>query len=282
MKALKYLKILYATIVVFIAIPVFISCQKVINIDLNSSSPQLVIEASISNRPGPYFVKLSKTVNFDNITTIPAVKGANVEISDSSGNIETLTEVRNGIYKTNTMQGVPGQKYKLTIKTDGQTYESVSYMPYPVENLKLNIKHELEDGPSIGYSGNDPPIRYQVYYEIKDPGQYKNYYRFIEYNKSGETSSRRVFDDQFNNGKLIADEFRLHDTSNFRPGDIVVIELQNIDQGTYNFFRTLRGGISGLSFLSASPANPISNISNNGLGYFSAYSVNVGILVIPN
>jgi hypothetical protein len=40
-------------------------------------------------------------------------------------------------------------------------------------------------------------------------------------------------------------------------------------------------GVSGLTFLSASPSNPISNISDNGLGYFSAYSVNKGFEIIP-
>ena len=75
--------------------------------------------------------------------------------------------------------------------------------------------------------------------------------------------SRSVFDYQFHNGKIIADDFELHDTVNFNPGDTVMIELQSIDRGAYNFFRTLREGGGGLSFLSASPSNPISNISNN-------------------
>jgi hypothetical protein len=282
MKSLKYFTTLIFSVIILIAVSGLNSCQKVIKIDLNSPSPQLVVEASISDKPGPYYVKLSKTVNFDNITAIPAVLGANVEISDSSGNGETLTELTNGIYKTNTLKGIPGQKYKLTIKTEGQIYESVSYMPYPVEGLKLAIQREVEDRPSIGGSGGEQIIRYQVNFEINDPQKYKNYYRFIVYHKKREISSRRVFDDQFNNGKIIADEFGLNDTINFEIGDTVAIELQNIDQGTYNFFRTLREGLGGLSFLSASPANPISNISNNGLGYFSAYSVNEGFSVIPN
>lgn len=282
MRALKYLPVLISTIIVLITVPALISCQKVIKIDLNSPSPQLVVVASISNKPGPYYVRLSKTVNFDDITIIPAVTGAIVEISDLSGNIDTLTELRNGIYKTNRLRGIPGQTYKLKINTDGQVYESVSFMPFPADGLKLAIKREVEENPSLGRNGGGQIIWYQVNYEINDPENYKNYYRFIQYHNKREISSRRVFDDQFHNGKIIADEFGLHDTINFEPGDTIMIELQNIDQGAYNFFRTLRGGIDGLSFLSASPANPISNISNNGLGYFSANSVNSGILIIPN
>jgi hypothetical protein len=282
MKPLKHFPALFSAIIVLIVFPALISCQKVIKIDLNSPSPQLVVVASISNKPGPYYVRLSKTVNFDDITIIPAVTGAIVEISDLSGNIDTLTELRNGIYKTNRLRGIPGQTYKLKINTDGQVYESVSFMPFPADGLKLAIKREVEENPSLGRNGGGQIIWYQVNYEINDPENYKNYYRFIQYHNKREISSRRVFDDQFHNGKIIADEFGLHDTINFEPGDTIMIELQNIDQGAYNFFRTLRGGIDGLSFLSASPANPISNISNNGLGYFSANSVNSGILIIPN
>ena len=256
------------------------SCQKVISIDLNSASPQLVVEANVSNKPGPYFVKLSNTVNFSEITGIPAVTGAIVVISDSSGQSETLNEVSNGIYRSRTLRGTPGHKYTLTVKTGGQTYESVSRMPFPVGILNLEVKREADNGPGFGGSG-DQSARYVVSYEISDPVEYKNYYRFTIYYKNGIMQSHRVFDDQFHNGKIIADDFELRDTVNFIPGDTVMIELQSIDGGAYNFFRTLREGAGGLSFLSASPSNPISNITNNGLGYFNVCSVNDRMLIIP-
>jgi hypothetical protein len=257
------------------------SCQKVINMDLNSASPQLVVEANITDKPGPYFVKLSKTVNFDKITEIPPVTGAIVEISDSSGYSETLTELSDGIYSTSKLAGIPGHKYRLTIKSDGQIYESVSVMPYPVGGLKLEIKKEVNDrNPFRGGSSNQFN-RYTVNYEINDPVEFNNYYRFVVYDENGEISSRRVFSDQYRNGKIIADDFTLNDTINFNPGDTIRIELQNVDKNTYNFFRTLREGAGGLSFLSASPSNPISSITNNGLGYFNACSVKEGFVIIP-
>lgn len=144
---------IYLTVLIIIsliAITVLASCQKVISLDLNSASPQLVVEANITDRPGPYYVKLSRTVNFENITSIPGVTGATVEISDSSGNSETLTDLGGGKYKTSLIQGTSGQSYKLTIKTDGQVYESYSTMPYIVTALKLSITREVEDRPSFG------------------------------------------------------------------------------------------------------------------------------------
>lgn len=256
------------------------SCQKVINIDLNSTSPQLVVEAIVTDRPGPYLVKLSKSVSFSEITEIPPVTGATVEISDSTGINETLTEIQSGLYKASLLKGVPGHKYRLTISTDGKVFESVSVMPFPAGDLTLSLKRVVENGHSPGGISPDQPLQYAVSYEINDPAEFKNYYRFIAYRGNRMISSRRVFSDQYHNGKLIADDFNLRDTVNFVPGDTVKIELQNIDMGTYNFFRTIRDGTGGLSFLSASPSNPISNISNNGLGYFCACSVTDRILII--
>jgi hypothetical protein len=279
---IKHFTTVFCTVIILTIFTGLFSCQKVINIDLNSPSPRMVVEANISDKPGPYFVKLSKTVNFDEITQIPPVKNATVEISDSSsGTYETLIEQKEGIYTTSLLKGIPEHKYRLKIITDGQVYEAVSDMPDPVGFLKLNINREVENQSTITGGSTGQTFRYRVNYEINDPAKYTNYYRFVVFHKNREISSRRVISDQFHNGKIIAGDFILHDSIDFDPGETVKIELQNIDKNTYNFFRTLRDGASGLSFLSASPSNPISNISNNGLGYFSAISVKEGYLIIP-
>lgn len=270
----------FSIVITLAASYVLTSCQKVITIDLNSTSPQLVVEANVSDQPGPYFVRLTNTVNFSEITEIPAVTGAIVEISDSSGTSELLKEVNAGLYQARTLKGTPGHTYRMTVKVGTQTYESVSKMPYPVGILSLELKREVDNGRLPG-GGGDNSIRYVVNYEINDPAEYKNYYRFVVHYKNGLISTHRVFDDQFHNGKIIADDFELRDSANYVPGDTVMVELQNIGSGAFNFFRTLRDGAGGLSFLSASPSNPISNISNNGLGYFNVCSVTDRFLVIP-
>ena len=67
------------------------SCEKVINIDLNTASPNIVIEGIIDNGPGPYRVKLSKTGSYFNQPVLPPVSGAQVIISDNTGIIDTLS-----------------------------------------------------------------------------------------------------------------------------------------------------------------------------------------------
>lgn len=53
--------------IIILASLLFASCEKEIDLDLNSSSPQIVIEGNISDAPGPYIVKLSKTVNYSEL-----------------------------------------------------------------------------------------------------------------------------------------------------------------------------------------------------------------------
>ncbi|MGB8491968.1 MAG: DUF4249 domain-containing protein [Bacteroidales bacterium] len=258
------------------------ACQKVINFDLNSPSPQLVVEANLSDQLMAGIVILSQTVNFNEITQIPPVTGAVVEISDSTSGInEILHEASEGVYVTGHLKGIPGHRYRMKIEVNGQEYNAVSEMPYPVGIQSLEIISELHYPSLAGGTDDEPTLHYRVKFEIADPAEYANYYRFVIYHKNRIISSHRVFSDQFHNGKIIADDFLLHDSDSFDPGDTIRIELLNIDKNTYNFFRTLRDGAGGLSFLSASPSNPVSNISNEGLGYFSASSVKEGYVVVP-
>ena len=102
-----------------------VGCQKVINIDLNSASPAIVIVGNINDQPGPYSVTLSQTVNFSQPNTFPAVSGAFISIADNAGNVDTLFESSTpGTYYTKKIMGVAGRTYFLTVITNGQTYTS--------------------------------------------------------------------------------------------------------------------------------------------------------------
>src|SRR5580698_1411472 len=102
-----------------------VGCQKVINIDLNSASPAIVIVGNINDQPGPYTVTLSQTVNFSQPNTFPAVSGAFISIADNTGFIDTLFETSvPGTYNTKKIMGMPGRTYTLKVIAGGQTYTS--------------------------------------------------------------------------------------------------------------------------------------------------------------
>jgi hypothetical protein len=251
----------------------FSACEKVIDIDLNSSEPKVVIEGSITDQPGPYTIRISKTVNFDEPNTFPAVSGAMVQISDDAGNYETLTETATpGIYSTNTIQGVPGRTYTLTVAIAGNTYSAVSTMPQPVSIDTLLV--EEFTGPHG--SGKVIQARYP------DPAGIANFYRFSLF-IDNEEEYILLDDDRLQDGELTTLALFSPNPSQglTDTGDTAAVYMQIIDKGVYEYFRTLYQMSGGSHGGSVSTANPLSNISNGALGYFSAHTIRVKTIVVP-
>ena len=253
-----------------------LSCQKIIDVNLNSVSPKLIIDASISDQPGPYTVTLSQTVDYIQDNTFPPVTGAQVIISDDAGNIETLKEVNAGTYQTSTLQGTTGRTYTLSVNTNSNAYSAVSTMPLPVAIDTIVITTIINK--KLKSKNNKLSISFL------DPKGITNYYRILE----------KVTNSQYSNEKLILPTLgsvttdRLTDGTErtFTPGgnqpqlesgEIVVVSLQCIDQNVYNYLSTAQQNGSTSTTLS----NPVSNITNGALGYFSAYSVRSKTIEIP-
>ena len=236
------------------------SCRKVIHLELNTASPQLVIQGNIYDHGGPYFVKISKSVNFDESGIYPAVSGATVIINDSFGNSDHLTEIEPGTYRTTTLTGTPGMSYSLQVTIGDQSYASTSTMPMGIEIAELNFQKSLFGNSLL------PVVNFS------DPPNITNYYRLIYFINGIQQDDINVTDDRLSAGQIISYVIRPIDTDNIlKSGDKVTIWLESIDQGVYEYFRTA-GRERGQS---ASPANPISNISNGALGYFSASSCRI-------
>ncbi len=249
---------------------IFSSCEKVVMIDLNSVNPKLVVEANITNEPGPYTVKLSHTINYYDPNVFPTVSGALVTISDNAGNVDTLTEVSPGEYHTSTMTGTEGRTYILNIFADGQSYAAISTMPYGVPIDSLNY--------TLNSTGNFPS--YRVVCKFTDPISTLNYYKL--HLSSNDTlafiSDDRLLSDKFTNGQEMSiTRGRAHLLVN----DTIFASLESISKATYDYYTTIvdvQGGIR--QFMSAPPANPITNISNGGLGYFNAMAVSRDTTII--
>jgi len=244
------------------------ACQKVIDVDLNSAAPQIVIEGNINDSPGSYYVTLSKTINFDQPNNFPPVIGAHVVMSDTVGTSELLTETTSGKYRTSIIQGIPGRRYTLDVISEGKEYIATSTMPAPVILDSLKLENILV--------GPDRAWVFDVHF--KDSAGVKSYYRFVETRNSIISQRFFLYDDRIQDGESIKYTLTpdtLHDR------DTVVIFLQVIDKGVYDYFRTASQISNGRGSQSASPANPLSNFSNGALGYFSAYAVRSRRLVIP-
>ncbi|WP_158871926.1 DUF4249 domain-containing protein [Maribellus comscasis] len=245
---------------------IFSSCEKVIDLNLDSVSPQIAIQGNIYDQPGPYSVKISKTVDFYESSIYPPVAGALVIISDDHGVVDTLVEKSPGEYITTKIVGNPGYTYSLVV-----TVEEISYTATSTMNNAVYIDSVYIEDAVFG-SGK------QVTSKFTDPIDTENYYRFIEFINNVQQSDFHVTRDELYDGESV--EYSISSTNNdykIKTGDSITIRLESIDEGVYDYFRT--AGSEGSQ--SASPDNPISNITNGALGYFSACSYRIYPIIVP-
>ena len=249
--------------IIFILVLFFCSCQKVVNLNLNTVPPQIVIQGEITDSAGPYSITINQSVDFYASNTFPAISGAVVKISDNLGNSDSLIEYTPGIYSTTNFLGRPGRTYTLSVTAQNKTYTAVSSMPMPV---KLDsVTFEITSGFGIQ--------RINAIANFQDPPGIPNYYQFLEY-INGKQFNKEIFilDDRLSDGKYISTTLRT-DSSYINMGDVVKLKMYSIDENVYNYFLQLRQSSGTGAFNStASPANPTTNISGGALGYFSAHT----------
>lgn len=248
----------------------FTSCEKVVELDLENADATLVIEGNITNQPGPYYVKLTKTLTFEQSGIYPGVENAQVIISDNTGISDTLKYIENGIYATSKLEGTEGRTYTLTVKSDGKTYTATSTMPQKVmlESTRIN---------TFTFAGEDQNVVIPVY---KDPASLGNNYNFILTVNDTLDNTYLVWNDNTNNGVENQRPLRSNN-GNLKSGDQVEIEMQCVDASAYQFYFALSQIASGGPGGGTTPSNPPNNISGGALGLFSAHTTQTRQIVIP-
>lgn len=252
------------------AIVLLVSCEEVIELDLGSAAPRIVIEGVITNQKGPFTIKISQSVNYQELNFFPPVSGASVRLSDGKGNTHILREIAEGEYKTDGFQGKNGETYFLEVAYEGEVYTASSTIPstpVPINSISYQFLEESifnEEG-------------YYMTAYFTDPANEENYYRLKVFingeNYLFEVGDKRVKDDnfwlindKFFNGQMMDYEF----PHLLEPGDKVALELHQVDKGTYDYYRTL---VELMGIGVVAPANPLTNWSNGALGYFGAVSL---------
>jgi hypothetical protein len=250
----------------------FSSCEKVIEVNLDDSASVIVIEATITNNKEPFSVLVSKTTPYFGTTTSTLVSGATVSVRAENGEPKYFNESSPGVYNLEKTIAQPNYWYIVDVEYEGITYSARSYLNEFVPITDFSISHF--DGLGFVESG------YKICCFIKDPPGIDNYYR-MKILVNGKTVTDdgefNLYSDELFDGKEVG---LVQQSAVFQETDTITIELQSIDEATYNYFNTLET-ISGIEILqSASPSNPTSNFDNDALGYFSAYSFDRKTLVV--
>lgn len=256
----------------------FSSCEKVIDLKVPDNGPKYVIEGMVNNEAGGAKVIISMSKKFTDDNTLNGVSGAQVNV-ESDGTTYPFTAAGNGVYQNNTLTGIPGHTYRLTVKINNDTYTSTSIMAQPVSLDSVYIVND-----EFGTNKDKTKLRLATV-KFKDPDGVKNYYRFIQYIDNIKEKTIFVDDDEFTNGQEVNSRLNFNNdndvpTREIRTGKQVRVEMQCIDPLVYKYFYSLNSDASG-DGNNATPANPTSNISGNVLGYFSAYTVTRKTITVP-
>jgi hypothetical protein len=255
------------------AVVALASCQRVVHLNLETTSPQLVIQGNVPNAGGFPTVTMSSSVNFYEPNTWPPVSGASVVITDSTFGVkDTLTETSPGTYTAYGISGIPDHIYNLFVQYGGKIYTATSTMPDPVVLDSITFS-------TISF-GNKTLI--QPIPNFQDPPGVPNWYQFQLWSNDTLIQKSFVFDDQYSDGRYIHEPLQT-DTGDVKQGANLTVAIYCIDKDVYNYFLELiQITDPNQQSQNAAPANPTSNINGGCLGYFSAHTVSILEKQVPN
>lgn len=245
------------------------ACTEVIDVNINASDPQLVVEASVGLNEYAR-VYLSKSIDLNAPDNFAGIGNATITLTDNEGKSETLTDLNGGVYKSINLKGEAGKTYSISIVSGEKNITSTSKMPTFVPIDSFTVVNSI-------YPGGGPPRGNQKapFYELKikftDPANEQNFYRILSYYNGKLQARNSIFEDKFSNGKQIESNLIIYnDTAEI--DDKISIELQCIDKEVFNYFESMGNSSMGPGN-SSSPANPYTNLNGAILGYFSAHTL---------
>jgi hypothetical protein len=248
----------------------FLSCDKVVELDLETGDPKIVIDAEIIWEKGTsgnqQSIKITRMAPYYS-TEVPKVSGAQVRVENSDGVIFTFNESEPGLYVCTNFVPAINMEYKLFVQVDGQSLtatEKLIAVP-PIDRIEQEFMPDIT-GPDL--------IVVSFYY--KDPVDQANYYLtdyksdLFPYPEYSATS------DEFVNGNEINEKFGDPD---LKPGKIMEITHRGISKNFYNYMNLILEAASSNPF-GAVPGNIRGNIINTtdtnnfALGYFRLCEAN--------
>jgi hypothetical protein len=265
-------------LILFVSLTFLSACEKAIDLKLNDTPPQYVIEGVLTNQPGGCKVLISQTKKFTDGNDFNGISGAQVSIIND-GNTYSITPTAQGVYQNSTLSGTPGQSYQLSVTINGKVFTGTCTMP---QHVILDSIYLVKD--NFGNNA-DGTIRKYITVKYLDPAGIKNSYRFIQYIDGRKEKTVFVDDDEFTNGQEVNNQLRADNekddpTRDIRPGNQVTIEMLTIDATVYKYWFSLAESAGG-DGNNAAPANPVTNIKGGALGYFSAHTIQRKILIAP-
>lgn len=258
-------------------------CEDVVQVELNSTEPRLVIEGYLSNTTGNF--QITRSTDFYNPNDFERVSGALVVVSDETGAADTLQErgILEGVYYFVTdFASVVGGTYYATVTVDGQTFTAATTMmdQIPIDSMAF----EYEEGNKFVDEGEEED-GYRLHVFFRDTPNKPDYARILlrKHFRRGQFtdwySNLYLYNGRLSDGKTVnySSFFKV-----FQPGEGAEVILLSMEKTMYEYFLTLSevsATVKGDVF-DVTPANPNSNWSGGALGYFGAFNSVYAVKVV--
>lgn len=257
MTTLKYLFVFTICIVSLSA------CEDVIELDLEDSEPQLVIEGTLDASNNLATVILSQSDGFYDDVPLEKVTNANVLLQSEKGISYVLEETTPGTYMAENILTDPDENFELVVEVAGISYTASSKVPQAVS---IDSLERLEvTGPSFGME-SEGSIRIAAIWD--DPAGTDNFYRIRSYvNDVFQADQYTVFADNVGGD---GQEQYIPLREPFEENTTVTVELLSTDEGYYDYFFQI-ASVVGDGFNSTTPYNPTNSFNQEVLGYFGIF-----------
>ena len=216
----------------------FTACTDVIDVEVPSEEPRLVIEASINWEKGTsgsdQTIYLSKSTPFFETNGNVPVSGASVVITNTSdGSFFEFNDQNDGSYTTSNFMPLLNDNYTLEVISEEETYIAQETFIPVVPILEV-------------YQSTDKflPEVLEVNFDFLDPAEEENYY-YIKFKEQADSFPRLLdLKDEFVNGNLISvfNERQENEDINqveYAPGDMVNMELIGVSKRYYEYIQLL-------------------------------------------
>lgn len=206
---------------------ILISCEDVIEVDLEESAPRLVVEASLiwnkdRAKQSQYIILTTTAPYFEK--EIPPASEATVSVFAPDGTEFIFEEREPGIFTNDEILPATEGVFELVINYQGEVYKATErYISTPE-------LEEIVQEDNRGISGEETEFR--LFYT--DPEGEDNYYLFLfTYTKL----SLQIYEAEFTDGNRT---FAFFSAEDVYPGDKVGFEIQGISKRFYNYLYLLR------------------------------------------
>lgn len=254
------------------------ACTESLDIDLNEGeNNRLVVAGEITNEPGPYSVRLTRSTSYFYNQPAPAELGATVTISDGEQTFVLLDEDNDGTYWTDSAaRGIPGRTYTLNIKlANGEEYEAVDHMPIPNRFDTIYYEYTNEE-----YGLTLPQYHYFFYASFTEQEGVDDCYMFYVYfNDSCYNSKfediKWAFAGSRYDGCGLFENVQICDANedSIPKKPEARFDLFSVSTEYHQFIKDISDETFGnATILQGPPANIFTNVSNGALGFFCARS----------